>query len=60
MQHHELEELGVHSLRVTGIYPSEGEAGIFVSVSDDGTLKVTSKGQGQTIADFKPSTKPLK
>jgi len=55
MQHHELEELGVHTLRMTGIYPSEGAAGIFASVSDDGSFKVTSKSEGQTISDVKPS-----
>jgi len=46
MQHQELEELGVHTLRITGIYPSEGDAGHFSSVSDDGTFRVTSKSQG--------------
>ena len=53
MQHHELEELGVHTLRITGVL-SNAEEGSFTSVSDDGTFKVT-ESSGQNLSEIKPS-----
>ena len=59
MQYTELEELGVHSLRITGI-TSNGENNTFTSVSDDGTLKVTENASGSVVAQAQPSAGALK
>ena len=54
MQYEELEELGVHTLRITGIW-SNSENGTFFTASDDGTFKVTENESGENVADTKPS-----
>merc|ERR1712156_108537 len=59
MQHRELEELAVHSLRITGIYVNS-EEGIFNSVSDDGTFKTTECEDGETLDEQRPSQGALK
>ena len=46
----ELPELGVHTLRVTGI-TSNNDTGSFTSVSDDGTFKVTENDSGSVVAE---------
>ena len=59
MHHTELAELGVHTLRVTGLH-SNPETGTFSSVSDDGTFKVTENSSGSVVAEQKPSQGALK
>ena len=41
-------ELGVHTLRITGI-TSDRETGTFTSVSDDGTFKITENTSGSVV-----------
>lgn len=59
MQSTDLQELGVHTLRVTGI-SSNAENDTFLSVSDDGTFKVTENTSGSVVAECKPSQGALK
>ena len=59
MSYQELEELGVHTLRITGISSNSGRDNFF-SVSDDGTYKVTEKATGETVCETKPSQGALK
>ena len=59
MNYTELEELGVHSLRITGI-TSDKDLGTFSSVSDDGSFKVTEKTSGSVVAEELPSQGALK
>lgn len=49
MQYTEMPELGIHTLRITGM-TSNGEADTFTSVSDDATLKVTENTSGSVVA----------
>ena len=49
MAYTEMEELGVHTLRITGISTNR-ETGSFMSVSDDGTFKVTENTSGSVVA----------
>jgi hypothetical protein len=49
MQYQEMMELGVHTLRVTGI-SSNAESDTFSSVSDDGSFKVTENTSGSVVA----------
>ena len=48
MQYTELTELGVHTLRVTGIKANK-EAGTFTTVSDDAQMKVTENSSGSVV-----------
>lgn len=57
LQYEELEELGVHTLRITGV-SSNSETNTFSSVSDDGTFKVTENDSGSVVAECKPSQGP--
>ena len=50
MQYTEMDELGVHTLRITGL-TSNRETGTFSSVSDDGTFKVTENTSGSVVAE---------
>ena len=43
-------ELGVHTLRITGLTTNR-ETGTFYSVSDDGTFKVTENTSGSVVAE---------
>ncbi len=54
MQYEEMTELGVHTLRVTGI-TANAETDTFVSVSDDGSFKVTENTSGSVIAQETPA-----
>ena len=54
MQHRELEELAVHTLRITGIYANPDE-GIFFSASDDGTFKTSDIEDGESLDEQRPS-----
>ena len=45
-----MDELGVHTLRITGI-TSNLDTGTFTSVSDDGTFKVTENTSGSVVAE---------
>ena len=54
MQYEEMTELGVHTLRVTGI-TANAETDSFVSVSDDGSFKVTENTSGSVIAQETPT-----
>lgn len=49
MQYTEMTELGIHTLRITGI-TADRETGTFTSVSDDGTFKVTENTSGSVVA----------
>ena len=55
----EKEELGVHTLRITGI-TSNRENNSFLSVSDDGTFKVTENSSGSVVVEAQPSAGALK
>jgi hypothetical protein len=59
MQYTELSELGVHTLRVTGIKANK-EAGTFTTVSDDAQLKVTENSSGSVVFEHQPSANALK
>mmetsp|Transcript_41034 Transcript_41034/g.53796 ORF Transcript_41034/g.53796 Transcript_41034/m.53796 type:complete len:168 (+) Transcript_41034:62-565(+) len=59
MQHRELPELGIHTLRITGI-SSLGEDNTFYTVSDDGTFKLTDNKTGMPLAEVRPSQGALK
>ena len=54
MHYEEMAELGVHTLRVTGI-SSCSETDSFTSVSDDGSFKVTENTSGSVTAEQSPS-----
>lgn len=59
MQYTEMTELGIHTLRITGI-TADRETGTFTSVSDDGTFKVTENTSGSVVAQTQPSAGALK
>lgn len=49
MQYTELPELGVHTLRITGM-TSNRESDTFTTVSDDAFIKVTENTSGSVVA----------
>lgn len=59
MQYTELDELGVHNLRITGMM-SDGETDTFTTVSDDAFLKVIENTSGSVVAQTQPSPGGLK
>ena len=59
MQYAELPELGIHTLRITGI-TSDPETGTFTTVSDDGQMKVTENSSGSVVAQIQPCAGGLK